>query len=273
MKLAHLCALTALPLTILAVACGGSAAPSIEGSSSSSASTTTLHGAYVPVGSSVAAAEYRALVFTSDADYFAYQNNCTGAACRSAGTYTFDGGSSLELHPASGKMETLSFKALKTASASALIGDLVNSGGSLVGGSSGGLVSGSGGSLIGDGGSLVGDGGSLIGQILSALINGIEMALQGSGSGDDGGASSGSGLFCDPVAATADCAAQGGNQVTIGSDGSCTCTVVLDGGAPDAAPSTPDAAVSSDAGADAGVDAGADAGADGGAGDDDDDGN
>lgn len=218
MKLVHLCAAVAFPMAIFAVACGGGG--STSSSSTASTNPNALHGAYVPVGDSVASAEYRALVFTSDSDYFSYKNNCTGSACRAEGTYTFDGSTTLELHSSTGETESLPFKAIEASSAANLIGDtlLTGSGSTLVNSGSGSLVS--------------GDAGSLLGQILSALINGALMALMGSGSDAGAGDSSGSGMFCDPVAAATDCAAQGGNQVTIGSDGSCTCTVVIDAGAP-----------------------------------------
>ena len=232
MKLVHLCTLSFPVAAAFAVACGAGGSSS---SGSSGSSSSGLHGAYVPVGDSVESAEYRALVFTSDADYFSYRNNCTGAACRAEGTYVFDG-STLDLHPSEGKSETLSFKTLQTASIGSLVGSIVMPpSGSVVNTGSSPVVMG-GMNILGDAGS------SLLSQILQALINGAMMALQGSmGSGDDGGGSSGSSgsMFCDPVAAAQDCAAQGGNQVTIGSDGSCICTVVVDGGAPDAAPAVP----------------------------------
>ena len=241
MKLVHLCTLSFPVAAAFAVACGAGGSSS---SGSSGSSSSGLHGAYVPVGDSVESAEYRALVFTSDADYFSYKNNCTGAACRAEGTYVFDG-STLDLHPSSGKSESLSFKTLETAQSSSvgtLVGSIVMApGSSVVNGGSSSVVNGSGMSILGDAG------GSLLSQILQALINGAMMALQGSmGSGDDGGgggsSSSGSGsgsMFCDPIAAAQDCAAQGGNQVTIGADGSCLCTVVADAGTPDAAPAVP----------------------------------
>jgi hypothetical protein len=243
MKLVHLCAAVAFPMAIFAAACGGGGG-STSSSSTSSTNPDALHGAYVPIGDSVASAEYRALVFTSDSDYFSYKNNCTGSACRAEGTYTFDGSTTLELHTSTGETESLPFKALETAAGgNSIIGGLIMSGSPVVNNGSPVVMSGSG--LLPGSGSILGDGGSLLSQIISALINGALMGLMGSGSGDDGGSdgtSSGSGLFCDPVAAATDCAAQGGNQVTIGADGSCTCTVVVDAGAPvDAAPpvSTP----------------------------------
>jgi hypothetical protein len=235
MKLVHLCTLSFPVAAAFAVACGAGGSSS---SGSSGSSSSGLHGAYVPVGDSVESAEYRALVFTSDSDYFSYKNNCTGAACRAEGTYVFDG-NTLDLHPSSGKSESLSFKTLQTAQSSSLgslVGDIVMSPGSSV-------VNGGSTPVVNGGMSILGDaGGSLLSQILQALINGAMMALQGSmGSGDDGGggSSGSSSMFCDPVAAAQDCAAQGGNQVTIGSDGSCLCTVVADAGAPDAAPAVP----------------------------------
>jgi hypothetical protein len=256
MKLVHLCTFALPVAAAFAVACGAGG----SSSSGSPGSSSALHGAYVPVGDSVASAEYRALVFTSDADYFSYENNCTGASCRAEGTYVFDG-TTLDLHPSTGKSESLSFKTLQTASIGSLIGDIVmsNGGTPLVNSSSSPVVNSSGSPIVNSGMSLVsGDGGSLLSQILQALINGAMMALEGSmGSGDDGGGSSGNGLYCDPVAAATDCAAQGGNMVTIGADGSCTCTVVVDAGPPaDAAPTPIDITVTITNGSDAGADGG-----------------
>ncbi len=252
MKLVHLCTLSFPVAAAFAVACGAGGSSS---SGSSSSSSSGLHGAYVPVGDSVESAEYRALVFTSDADYFSYKNNCTGAACRAEGTYAFDGSTTSICTPSTGETESLSFKTLQTAQTSSL-GSLV---GDIVMPPSGSVVNGGSSPVVSGGMNILGDaGGSLLSQILQALINGAMMALQGSmGSGDDGGggsSSSSGSMFCDPVAAAQDCAAQGGNQVTIGSDGSCLCTVVVDAGTPDAAPAVPiTVTVTIDSGTDGGT--------------------
>jgi hypothetical protein len=200
MKAAALAALAAFPGAMLlagAVACGSSGS---AGAAAGNASTHVLHGAYVPVGSTAASAELRALVFYSDTGYFSYANNCSGASCRSQGTYVFDGATDLALaDDATHATRHLDFKAVEsTTSANALIG---------------GLITPVGAPLID-----AGPGGAdLLTTVLQALLDGILMALLGGG---DAGASGSA--YCDPIAAVIDCGLQG-LSVQGSSGGTCSC--------------------------------------------------
>lgn len=200
----------------LSAACGqgGSSSPS----TSMTPDPPSLYGAYVPAAGSVAAAEYRALVFTSDSDYFSYQNDCSGVACRAEGTYGFDDAGNLVLQPSTGASETLPFEALQASAPDALHVD------SLVSGTDTTLVTPSdAGPLVDTASIRCSDGSSTINRM---EVRGALMTLVGADAADGGAPSDA--FFCDPAAASTDCTEQGADSATVGADGSCTCVVETD---------------------------------------------
>jgi hypothetical protein len=190
-------------LAALAFACSASPSDRSAAATASTATSTTiptLHGTYVPAPGATNA-EYRALTFFDASGYFAYRAGCTGAACRTQGTYTFDGAHALVLTDgASGAVERLGFSAVAAGNASSQARD---------------LVVGSGSALVDAGSS----GAGLVTPVLEALMNGVLMQLFGAN--DDGGAVPG---YCEPPDGAQDCALQD-RVASKNADGSCSCIV------------------------------------------------